>query len=122
MFLERAYLSALTGLARVHIPMQFFKDALPVAACFVANLGSHHRNDADYLSLCCKPVRIEFVGGPRQIVVHAVEAHVEQMLSLLCRTPTVPARRLIGASDRWQPRDGYEIAVLVNSTGLSQLA
>jgi hypothetical protein len=73
----------------------------------------------DDLRLRCKPVQIEVVGGPRQIVVHAIEAHAQQMLSPLCGTPPVPAGRLVGADVGWQPWNGYKGAVLVNGTCLS---
>jgi hypothetical protein len=88
---------------------------------FCSDLGSHHRNDADDLRLRGKPVRIEAIGRPGK-VVHAVETEAKEMLNLLGGTPTVPAAWLIGASDGWQPRDGYETAVLVNCASLSQLA
>jgi hypothetical protein len=54
------------------------------------------------LRLRCKPVWIEAIGGPRKIVAHAVETHAKQMLDRLCCAPPGPARRLVGAGDRWQ--------------------
>jgi hypothetical protein len=98
------------------------EDTLPVAlaACLVSDFGGDHRHDADNLRLRGKPVRIEIVGRPRQIVVHAVETEAEEMLSLLCGAPPVPAGWFIGASDRGQPRDSYKVAILVNGTGLAQ--
>jgi hypothetical protein len=45
--------------------------------------------------LRCKPVWIEAIGRPRQIVVHAVETETEQMLDLLCCAPSVPAGGLL---------------------------
>ena len=74
------------------------------------------------MRLRCKPVWIEIVGRPGKIVVHAVETHTKQMLDLICCTPPVPAGWLVGASDRSQARDGYDIVVLINGSGLSQLA
>jgi hypothetical protein len=51
------------------------EDALPVtlAACFVADFGRDYCHDTNDLGLRCKPVRIEVVGRPGQVVVHAVE-------------------------------------------------
>jgi hypothetical protein len=43
------------------------------------------------LPLRCKPVRVEAIGRPRRVVVHAVEAHAEQMLGPLGGAPPVPA-------------------------------
>ena len=54
--------------------------------------------------------------------MHAVEAHAEQMLDLLCCTPSVPAGRLTCTRDSRQARDGYGVADWINGAGLSQLA
>ena len=54
--------------------------------------------------------------------MYAVKTEPKEMLDLLRGTPPIPAGRLVGASDGWQARDGYEVTVLVNRTGLSQLA
>ena len=71
--------------------------ALPVALAgsFSPDLGRDHRNDADDLRLRGKPVWIEAISRPRQVVVHAVEAKAEQMLDLLRGTPSVPAGRVV---------------------------
>jgi hypothetical protein len=58
------------------------------------DLGSYHCNDADDLRLA--------------------------PISRPAGTVGVPQRRL--SSDRRQPRDGYQVAVLVNGTSLAQLA
>ena len=57
--------------------------------------------------------------GQERYSSHAVEAKAEEMLRLLRRAPPVPARRLVGAGYSWQAGDGYEVAVLVDGTGLS---
>jgi hypothetical protein len=57
--------------------------AIALAARLDPDLGCDHRNDADDLRLRCKPVWIEAIGRPGKVVVHAVEAHAEQMLDLL---------------------------------------
>jgi len=54
--------------------------------------------------------------------VHAVEAEAEEVLGLFCRAPPLPAGRLVGAGDRWQARDDYDVAVLIYDSGLSQPA
>ena len=46
----------------------------------------------------------------------------KKMLDLLRCTPPVPGGRLVGAGDHWQVRDGYDVAILVDGTGLSQFA
>ena len=54
--------------------------------------------------------------------MHAIETEAEEVLGLLRRAPPIPAGRLVGAGDGWQTRDGYEVTVLIDGTGLSQLA
>ena len=95
------------------VAVEFFEEAAPfaLAARFLPDLGGDHRHDADNLRLRCQPVWIEAVGGPGKVVVHAVKAEPEEMLSLLCGTPPVPAGRLVRAGDGWQARDGYNVAV-----------
>jgi hypothetical protein len=39
------------------------------------------------LCLRCKPVRVEAVGRPRKIVLHAVEAEAKEMLNRRCSFP-----------------------------------
>jgi hypothetical protein len=109
------------GLERPDKPAE---DALPIALAgsFSPDLGRNHRNDADDLRLRGKPVWIEAIGRPREVVVHTVEAKAEEMLSLLGGTPSVPAGRLMCTYDRRQARDGYDVAVRIDGTGLSQLA
>jgi len=51
-----------------------------------------------------------------------VEAETEEMLRLFRRALPVPAGRLVGAGDGWQARNGYDVAVVVDGSGLSQLA
>ena len=53
-----------------------------------------------------------------QVTTNAVQREAKQMLNLLCGTPPVPAGRLVAASDGWQPRDGYDVAVLIHGSGL----
>jgi hypothetical protein len=76
---------------------------LPVALAgsFSSDLGRNHRNDADDLRLRGKPVRIEAIGRPGNVVVHAVDAEAEKMFNLLCGTPPVPAGRLVAAGHGW---------------------
>jgi hypothetical protein len=99
------------------------EDALPLALArsFTPDLSRDHRHDTNDLRLRGKPVRIEVVGRPGKIFVNTVEAEPEEMLSLLCGAPPIPAGRLAGASDGWQARDGYDVAVPINGVGLSQL-
>src|SRR5262249_39184095 len=80
-----------------------------------------HRNDMDDLRLRCKPVGIEVVGRPEKVFVHAVEAEAKEMLSLLRRAPEVPAGRLVGVGEGWQARNSYDVPVLIDGSGLSQL-
>ena len=103
---------------------KLFEDALSVALAgsFAPDFGRDHRYHADDLRLRCKPVWIEIVGRPGKVFVHAVEAEPEEMLSLLRRAPRVPAGRLAGAGDRWQARDDYDVAILIDGSGLSQLS
>src|SRR6267378_2188716 len=88
------------------IPRHLGKNTLPFAPAgsFGTGLGRDHRNDADDLRLRCKSAWIEAIGRPGKIVVHAVEAHAEQMLDPLGVTPSVPAGRLVGPGDRRQAR------------------
>jgi hypothetical protein len=79
-------------------------------------------DDTDYLRLRCQPVRVEVSCRPGKVVVHAVEAEPKEVLGLFCRAPPVPSARLVGARDRRQPWDGYDFTVLINGSGLSQLA
>ena len=85
-----------------------FEDTIAIAfpARLDPNFGSDHRNDADDLRLRCEPVWIEGIGRPGKVVVHAVEAHAEQMLDPLRCTPSVPAGRLVCTRDGRQARDG----------------
>ena len=96
-------------------------DALPVARalCLDPNLVANHQDDAQHLSLCSKPVWIEAIGWPREVIVHAVERHAEKMLDLLRRTLSVPAARLVGAGDGRQEREDYSLAGGVHHTGLA---
>jgi hypothetical protein len=55
-----------------------------------AHLGCDHRDHADDLRLRCKPVGIELVGRRGKVLMHAVEAEPEEMLSLLRRAPPIP--------------------------------
>jgi hypothetical protein len=73
--------------------------AIALAARLDPDLGRDHRHHADDLRLRCKPVRIEAIGRPRKVVVHAVEAKTKEMLSLLGGAPPVPAAWLVGAGD-----------------------
>jgi hypothetical protein len=96
--------------------------ALALAACVDPDLGGDHRDDANDLRLSCETVWVKIVGRPGEVVVHAVEAEPEEMLGLLRRTPPIPAGRLVGAGNGWQARDGYDVTVLIDGPGLSQLA
>src|SRR5215469_18158963 len=96
-------------------------ELLVAVACRYSDLGSNHRHHAGDLRLSCKPVRIEVIGGPRRVVTHAFEAEAEEMLNLVCRTPSVPAGRLVGAGDGRKPRDGHEAPILIDGAGFSQL-
>ena len=96
--------------------------SLALAGSFTPDFSGDHRNDAYDLRLRGKPVRVEIVCRPGKVLVHPVEAEPEEMLSLLRRALPIPAGRLVGASDGRQPRDGYDVAVLIDGTGLSQLA
>jgi len=89
---------------------------------FTPDLGPDHCNDADDLRLRCQPIGIEIISRPGKMFAHAVEAAPEEMLSLLRRAPTIPAGRLVGADDGGQPRNGYDVAVLIDGSGFSQLA
>ena len=54
--------------------------------------------------------------------MHAVEAEAQQVLDLLGVAPSLPARRLVGAGYARQPRDGYEIAILIDGADLARSA
>ena len=68
------------------------------AARLDPGLGRDHRDDAGSLRLRCQPVRIEAVGRPRKIIVHAVEAEAQKVLDLFRFAPIRPSR---GACRRW---------------------
>ena len=55
------------------VPPPGCKSALPLARAPRPDLGRDHRDDADDLRLRRKPVRIEAVGRPGQIVSHALK-------------------------------------------------
>ena len=102
----------------------FREDPLPVtlAARLLPDLGGDQRHHADDLRLRGKPVGIEAIGRPRKVVVYAVEAEAKEMLKLFRCAPPIPAGWLVGSGDGGQARYCNDVAVLVNSTGLSQLA
>jgi hypothetical protein len=80
----------------------------------IPDLGHNHRNDSDDLRLRCKPVGVEIIGGPGEIVAHAVETETQEMLDLFRGTPPVPAGWFVDTSDGQKPRDDYQVAVLVD--------
>ena len=61
---------------RVKPSLKVIKEALPVALAprLAPNFGGDHRDYANGLGLCSKPVRIEAIGGPyeRRLATEAV--------------------------------------------------
>jgi hypothetical protein len=82
--------------------------ALPVAlkARFVSDLGSEHHYEADHLCLRCEPVWIEVVCGPGKVVVHAVEAEIQEM-----STFSAARHRFQPLVDSPQKRKGHNLTL-----------
>jgi hypothetical protein len=88
--------------------------ALSPAARFEPDLAGDHRDEADDLRVCGKPVWIKLVGRPRKVLVNAVEAEPEKVLGLFCRALPIPAGRLVATGDGRQARNSYNVPVLIN--------